>query len=457
MKAIRKGAVSINIDIKKNINKGKDFNTVINGGFNKITNGRPKPCNTESGSITSEAALIVPLFLCILFSLVFLIKVVYVHEVIQHAITGAANEMASTAYVYYVSGLKKLHDAARDGIESESQAFREHISAVFDSYSGIKSTVESVIKKTGESNPANDENTINEGNVVDNADNAVDAVNILKDALKEAASAIAEGEFDDLKTRLCIPVIKLYMEKYLNRGRAGDVDRRLRGLGVVGGESGLDFSNSSFFEDEDDKIEIVVKYRISLPVPFKILPEPVILQSASVKAWLDGDGRHEVADDDANVDGNDIWLLSNFERGRRLREIYGANLPFNFPVIAIFESGKATMIKSMDLTSASYQNADTVFERVCEYLDTLRDYEGQEEPWGSSNIVIAKEDIRIKELLLIIPGNPVKPEITAALEMCRAKAAAQGITMRIEIYGYKGQRDGEQNEADKGQNKADDG
>ena len=173
--------------------------------------------------------------------------------------------------------------------------------------------------------------------------------------------------------------MKLYIKKYLISGSGQEVDKRLRALNIEDGFNGLDFKESGFLENGNDDIDIVVKYKIRLPVPVKILPELELVQRAAARAWMGGDEAASVLDAGA---GEDIWALDNFTRGKKIRSLFGANLPSNFPVIAKFENGKAVMIKSMDLTAESYLSGDSLEKTLDGYLKELFEYKGQESPWG---------------------------------------------------------------------------
>ncbi|NJD02612.1 MAG: hypothetical protein FIA99_08465 [Ruminiclostridium sp.] len=224
------------------------------------------------------------------------------------------------------------------------------------------------------------------------------------------------------------------MMKYLTSGSNQNADSRLRALNVQGGFDGLNLKGSSFLADENDEIDIVVKYKINLPVPMKILPEFEMVQRASVKAWMGGDKASALIQ---GGNEEDIWALDNFTRGKRIRSVFGANLPFSFPVIAKFSSGEATMIKSMDLTADSYKSSIAMTETLDEYLSALYAYRGQEEPWGSNKTVIRAQEIKRKELLLVIPKNQLNPKTEQLLAAFAGKASSLGIKLVIERYGLK--------------------
>ena len=113
----------------------------------------------------------------------------------------------------------------------------------------------------------------------------------------------------------------------------------------------------------------------------------------------------------------------------KIRSEFKANLPFNYPVIAMFENGKAVMIKSMDLTAKSYKDSEKLNETLDEYLLDLMRFQGQNEPWGGSNVIITADDIKQKELLLVIPENQLDPQTDKILAAFKGKASSMGINL----------------------------
>lgn len=359
-----------------------------------------KRVRNDKGSMTLEACIVLPLFLCIIISIIFLIKLTYTHELIQHAINETAEEIASTAYIYQVSGLRDLHDTAQNGIGGRTEGLKENVENIFG-----------ILKSLG-------------------GDDALPL-----DQFEDAANFIAGGAFNSMKTELLTPFTRLIMEKYIAEGSGVSADDRLRSLNVKEGLQGMDFSQSGFFKDEEENIEIVVSYEVSLPVPIKIFPEFKVVQRAAVKAWMSGDEPPETNNIDSEA--NDVWSLSNLERGKKIRTIFGANLPFSFPVIAKFDGGRAVMIKSMDLTAKSYHDTFNICKVLDEYIGELAEYNGQETPWGSGKIIIENEEINSKQLLLVIPGNQLPPATQELLDKYVASASSKKIELKIERYGIK--------------------
>jgi len=129
-------------------------------------------------------------------------------------------------------------------------------------------------------------------------------------------------------------------------------------------------------------------------------------------------------------DDDSVWEKDNFTRGTLLREKYGGNLPFNFPVISRFKDNEAMSIKSIDTTSPYYQNLSRLNSLVKEYIDDLAEFNGAK--WGSTTV--EGKDIRSRKLLIILPRNGAdscKHEIQALT----AYAKSKGVVLVLEEYG----------------------
>lgn len=395
--------------------------------FNKNAKSMNRRKNRNiTGAMTLEAALVVPLVLCAFFSVVFIIRAVYTYGLIQHALNETASEIASSCYIYHISGIRDLQDTVRNGTDDGSDAFSRQLDSLFDSYKDIGDLSDKTAKIIDDigSNPA--------------------------DELRNAAEYILSGSLNKGKTFVITPIVKLYMKKYLVTEKTTDVNKRLKALFIKDGFEGLDFSESAFFEDTDEAIDIVVKYSIRLPLPIQFIGDIKLVQRTKVKAWMGGDETKGVLD--GTIKSEDIWSLSNFQRGRKIQKLFGANLPSNFPVIAKFSSGNAVMIKSMDLTADSYQTAGNVKKTIEEYIKNLSEYKGQEKPWGSSGTVVYNKDIRSRELLLVIPENKLSDANEEILKDMVDSASKKGVKLTVKRYGTKATAEQEESEAENKKN-----
>lgn len=395
--------------------------------------GNTGKAGMQRGALTVEAALVLPVLLCAFLSILFIVKAIYTYELVNHALNETASEIASAAYIYHVSGLRDLHDTVRNGINDKSDVFKNQIGSVFDIFDSLKNAkAEMGQGLTGIADSA--ELLRDAGNNFNSLVDSTAASDPLEE-LKSIACYIASGAFDDAKTQLFTPVLKLTMKKYLITDSIPDIDKRMRLLNVEDGYGGMDFSESSFLADREENIDIVVHYKIHLPLPIQFIPAVNITQRAKVKAWLGGDESTGVLD--AVQSEDDLWSLNNFQRGLKIRNLFGANLPTNFPVIAKFSNGRAVMIKSMDLTADSYQTGDNAEKLLNGYISGLAGFKGMEKPWGSSNIVIHNSDITSRELLLVIPENKLTDVNERLLVLMAEKAKSKGINLTVKRYGTK--------------------
>ena len=92
-------------------------------------------CNLKSkdGSMTVEAAVLLPFIFSVIICLSSFIKVAYTHMVVQHAIVSTANEMAMYGYLYHLSGIEEKNNQLSEKVESILGGI------MTDTYEGLKS------------------------------------------------------------------------------------------------------------------------------------------------------------------------------------------------------------------------------------------------------------------------------------------------------------------------------
>ena len=423
-------------------------------GISRLKGRKCKPialtASSRRGALTVEAALVLPVLLCAFFTVIFLIKAVYTYQLIGHALNETASEIASSAYIYHISGLRDVHDTVRNGINDKSDVFRNQVGTVFDTYNSLQNigkNTDQVIGGLVDSGKLIKDAKVNFENMLSQAETIVsDPLEVLKCI----ACYIVGGEFDDAKTELFTPITKLYMKKYLVTESITNADERLEALNIAHGFNGLDFTESSFLSDRGEYIDIIVRYCIELPLPVQFTSGLEFVQRARVKAWMGGDEAQGVL----TAVTDDIWSLGNFKRGLKIRRLFGANLPNSFPVISKYDKGHAVIIKSMDLTADSYQKSNNAEKTLMEYIEKLAEYKGQETPWGTDDIVIGEEDIISRELVLVIPKNELSDANEQLLRDMVHTAASRSITLTVERYGTKvieGEKEGAADEAAEGE------
>ena len=139
-----------------------------------------------------------------------------------------------------------------------------------------------------------------------------------------------------------------------------------------------------------------------------------------------------------------VWKMSNFERGYSLRTTFGGNLPDNYPVIAKWDGITATSIKSIDLTAPGYQTPGVLSENIIEFADELAGFDGTDQPWGKDKIQIDSGDICARVLTIIVPANSPSKAYNELMSASQY-AGTKGVQIKIEEYGnsYRYNENGE--------------
>ena len=150
-------------------------------------------------------------------------------------------------------------------------------------------------------------------------------------------------------------------------------------------------------------------------------------------------------DTDAEEKSSSVWDLDNFERGSTIREKYGGNLPYNFPVISIYDGKDVVSIKSMDTTSPYYADKNHVQKKLKSYIRDLESFDGAD---YSGTIVTLSAGSK-KTLLLVIPENGPESGEQYIHEM-KNYAEERGINIRVErfekSYHYLDDKTNDENE-----------
>ena len=102
-------------------------------------------------------------------------------------------------------------------------------------------------------------------------------------------------------------------------------------------------------------------------------------------------------------DKDNIWSLSNFDRGEAFRDKYGANLPKTFPVIDAVDGGEVTAIRSIDLTSPYYQDVSNIEKKIKDDIRSLKGFGPRSATKKKKKYEVTRVDSR--HLKVIIPEN----------------------------------------------------
>lgn len=186
----------------------------------------------------------------------------------------------------------------------------------------------------------------------------------------------------------------------------------------------LSFNGSAFYNIGDD---------IELYASAKVFGRIRIGTSIKTRAWIRGNDPLLSIDES----GTTVWDLTNFARGKILRTIFGGNLPYDYPVISVYDkaTGMATMIKSLDFTGPYYESGKNMEKELKEMISKLDKFDSTDGYTLKDDYpVIETGTIRSKKLFLVMPLNELSEKQAEALRNTIIYAGSKGINLETVLY-----------------------
>jgi hypothetical protein len=141
-------------------------------------------------------------------------------------------------------------------------------------------------------------------------------------------------------------------------------------------------------------------------------------------------------DDKSIEDDECVWNLPPNERGRRIEQLFGGNLPEFFPVIDCFDfiSGEAVCILSIDTSLEVYESGNEIRKVIEEEAEKLRKFS----LGTSGGVKINPKDIVSRKLLVVIPQNQLSDTQESMLEDILFSTIGSGITVEVRRFQFAG-------------------
>lgn len=97
-------------------------------------------------------------------------------------------------------------------------------------------------------------------------------------------------------------ILKLYASNYINTDR-------INNSCIKNGFEGISFENSSIFNDQDE-IDIVVKYKVKIPVKVFVIGEMTMVQRVKLRSWTGFEvaAAYSTSENDAEGDGTTVYI-----------------------------------------------------------------------------------------------------------------------------------------------------
>lgn len=271
--------------------------------------------DTNRGSLTIEAAIVVPIFLFVILSIMSLMKLVIAHEIIQHSISESANQLAGYTYLLNATGLKEKYDKEQEKLISQKKPIDNIIEnagklknqaenlenslriagKAFEDITGDSSSLQSAPENINKAKIIFEEMLAARGSVTIGTDITKQLGGNINDVRKNPKSIIAFITYEGIEKGMSLGLgfyTKKMMEYiYLDCEPNNDP---LEKLGVIGGVDGLEFDKSKLFSPENngvkgnEDIDIVVNYKFNPKMPIPVITEIDVVQRAVIRAWMDG-------------------------------------------------------------------------------------------------------------------------------------------------------------------------
>lgn len=335
-----------------------------------------KAMRGKKGSLTIEASISYPIFLMVIVTMLYIIRIVYTYGLVQHAVSQTAKELSMYTYIYQVTGLNETNQDIQGSVSGRTEQFNQDVGSVVSLYDSFRS-----------------------GDFSGSYEGTTDPTEILKNI---GSAMLGEGSAE-LNNWLFEAVVRPMMEGYIGADSKGNsADNRLKALRVIGGLKGLDLSSSSFFED-GTTVDIVVCYTIDPLFPIDIMPEMNMVNRACVRG-MSGKTVFERNRGETEKEKS-IWDLSNdMSRGKEIqKQEQVRNLPETFPTFSAFDpsAGTATAVMTIDLREDSYQDVSGIRNRIRGKCNKVENYKTK----TLSGVTVKEEDISQKVLIIYIPSS----------------------------------------------------
>lgn len=244
----------------------------------------------EKGVIIVEATFIIPMFIFLIITIMWVVNLCTAQAKIQMAINSAAKEISTYSYLYGLTGLNDKRAEMNEAGKMATGNIDNAIDGVSKIYSGLSSTSESGQQAiNGDLSGAI--GSLDQGkSEIQSGGESLKGVyeQIKKDPkgfLISLGKATGNVAIDSATGYAAGALGKYFSEKHLETSKLS-ADAHLRKLGVVGGFDGVDFSHSRYCLGGSDDITIVAEYQLKPLQFFKIDVKYTIVQTGRTKAWF---------------------------------------------------------------------------------------------------------------------------------------------------------------------------
>ncbi|NMA67046.1 MAG: pilus assembly protein [Clostridiaceae bacterium] len=281
------------------------------------------------GSVTAETAITLTVFLLVIFSFAYILKIFFVYNTVQASLSDVSRNLANLSYFYHISGAKEFDDQIKEladeaGLEMDEQ--KNTIVEAFNSFNNLFDFSESSV-------PISLQQT-NMDELINAVKNGEDLANLFhniltdpKEELKLFMRIFAGNLNYEITNKLVCFVAKNSLKSELSQRLNKTYNDPALALRISEGIKGIDLNQSSIFGDSET-IELVAKYKVE---PFFFMPGLNLINRVKIVAWTGGRGasakKHDNTADAYKTSEDSTWEEYDnkklyFERGIFIEEEY---------------------------------------------------------------------------------------------------------------------------------------
>lgn len=397
----------------------------------------------ERGAVVVEAVLSMTAFMFAILIILSIADIAYTQSKMAVALNSAAKEISQYCFLYYKFQLDDANASLSQGTEDAEKTVEDTVDGLgqmMDSFGGVGSDFE-------------------EGNF----DSAIEKLQTGADATNRTVSNLASQVAEDpkafvigmgklagrevteaAKVYLGQIMAKAFMAKNLKATANDDPDAFLRRLHVVDGMDGLDFQYTTLMAyGSSNEIQLVCTYQVRVVQLLNVDFDFTFRHTARTLAWGDGASL---------VTPRSIWTsMAPAARGKYIvgqeKEGYTYTSGGNGYDAYVNSGGKNEFvtITSLDPTSASYQDVDSIKNRLSKSFDDM--YAGVADldspitvsQNGGETTVESDPATRSYRIVLVLPeetGDDYKAMVNQAIAQLQAKYPYTVLSVEVkEGYG----------------------
>lgn len=281
----------------------------------------------RTGSVTVESAITLTVFLFVIFSLAYIVKIFFIYNTVQTSLNDVSRNLANLSYFYHITGAKAFSDEINQLAREAGLKLDEQKNVIVNAIDSFNSFINSNDRSSHPIQQPSLETLIDALNSgQDLADLASDIINNPQEEAKLFMRVIAGKLNYEMTNKLVCFIAKNSLKSEL--GKRLKITNRdpASVLGIKNGIKGIDLNQSSVFGDSES-IELVAKYKLE---PFLFIPGLNLVNRVKIVAWTGGrgtSGKTEKDDVPNRTSPNSLWedydnTKLYFERGHLIEQEY---------------------------------------------------------------------------------------------------------------------------------------